>query len=72
MNNSNLTRLSLPEGYFYPDAREAAHLHAELLRELPSNHPLFGVPLETFAARDGTTTRFFDFAAIRSVLCWCI
>ena len=42
-------RLPLPEGYFYPDAEKAAHLHAELLRELPSDHPLFGVPLETFA-----------------------
>ncbi|HEX9997072.1 MAG TPA: hypothetical protein VGB45_08015 [Abditibacterium sp.] len=40
----------LPEGYYYPAEKEAAHLHAELQRELPEGHLLFGVPVETFAA----------------------
>ena len=52
-------RVPLPAGYFYPDSREAAQLHAELLRELPPDHPLFGVPLETFAARDGNDDALF-------------
>ena len=54
-------RPALPTGYFYPDAEECAHLHAELLRELPPTHPLFGVPLETFAAREGTDDTLFRF-----------
>lgn len=49
-NNFEPPRVALPEGYIYLDATEAAQLHAELLRELPQVHPLFGVPLETFAA----------------------
>ena len=51
----------LPAGYFYPDAEAAARLHAELLRELPSDHPLFGVPLETFAAREGNDNTLFRY-----------
>lgn len=61
MSSSQSNRPLLPEGYFTPDAREAAHLHAELLRELPADHPLFGVPLETFAASDGTDDTLFRF-----------
>lgn len=53
--------LPLPEGYFYPDSAKAAHLHAELLRELPANHPLFGVPLETFAACEANDDTLFRF-----------
>ncbi len=54
-------RPALPEGYVYPDATEAAHFHAELLRELPSNHPLFGVPLQTFAACEGSDDTLFQY-----------
>ena len=54
-------RPPLPEGYFYPDAKQAAHLHAELLRELPDNHPLFGVPLETFAACERNDDTLFRY-----------
>ena len=35
-------RPPLPESFIYPDAVEAAHLHAELLRELPPNHAACG------------------------------
>lgn len=49
----------LPEWYYYPDAKEAAHLDAELQRELPEGHLLFGVPIEPFAARDGTDDVLF-------------
>ena len=51
----------LPADYIYPDAEEAARRHAELLRELPSDHPLFGVPLETFAVREGNADTLFRF-----------
>lgn len=50
VSDAKAIRPTLPAGFFYPDARDAADLHAELLRELPPNHPLAGVPLETFAA----------------------
>jgi hypothetical protein len=47
-------RPALPEGWRYPrDAGEAAHLHAELQRELPPGHVLFGCVVEAFARRDG-------------------
>ena len=55
------TRAPLPAGYFYPDATESANFHAELLRELPDEHALFGVPLETFAAREGNDDTLFRF-----------
>ncbi len=54
-------RPALPEGYIYPDSEEAARLHTELLRELPADHPLFGVPLETFAAREGNDDTLFRY-----------
>lgn len=54
-------RPALPESFFYPDAKEAAHLHAEFLRELSADHALFGVPLETFAAREGNDDGLFRF-----------
>jgi hypothetical protein len=43
----------LPDGWFWPDADEAQGLHAELQRELPPGHLLFGVPVVTFATRRG-------------------
>lgn len=45
----------LPEGWYYPDQETAALLHAELLRELPSGHLLYGRTVETVAWRDGAT-----------------
>ena len=54
-------RPPLPAGYVYPDAEEAARLHAELLRQLPSSHPLFGVPLETFAACERNDDTLFRY-----------
>lgn len=61
MSNSNSNLPILPEIYYYPDDQEAAHIHAELLRELPSDHPLFGVPLETFVACDANDDTLFRF-----------
>ena len=54
-------RPQLPESFIYPDAADAAHLHAELLRELPPDHPLAGVPLETFAACESNDDVLFRF-----------
>jgi hypothetical protein len=49
-NSSKLPKL--PEGWFYPeDSGIAAGLHAELQRELPPGHLLFGHAVETFAYR---------------------
>ena len=64
MNNSNLAkslRHPLPADFSLPDATEAAYLHAELLRVLPDNHRLFGVPLELFAVRDGSVDALFRY-----------
>ena len=61
VSDTAAVRRALPAGYVYPDAAESARLHAELLRELPSNHPLFGVPLETFAAREGSDDTLFRY-----------
>ena len=54
-------RPPLPGGFFYPDAQHSADLHAELLRQLPPGHPLAGVPMETFAARQGTDETLFRY-----------
>ncbi len=54
-------RPALPEGYVYPDAREAAHIHAELLRELIPEHSLFGVPLQLFAAYEDNQDALFQY-----------
>ena len=43
----------LPKGWFCPDTDETHSLHAELQRELPSGHILYGVPVITFATRRG-------------------
>jgi hypothetical protein len=56
-NTSN--RPNLAEGWYYPDIAEAESLHAELQRELPPGHLLFGVPVTTFAARNGTDDTLF-------------
>ncbi len=54
-----MNRPELPDGYYYPDNIGAANLHAELQRELPPGHVLFGVPVEVFAARKGTDDVLF-------------
>ena len=54
-------RVPLPEGYVYPDTKEAAHIHAELLRELIPEHPLFGVPLQLFAASEDNQDALFQY-----------
>ena len=61
VSDAAAVRPALPAGYRYPDAEEAARLHAELLRELPPHHPLFGVPLATFAAREGSDDTLFRY-----------
>jgi hypothetical protein len=43
----------LPLGWEYPDSDWAASLDAELQRELPPGHPLYGCRVEVFAAREG-------------------
>jgi hypothetical protein len=45
---------SLPEGWFPSDLEKAGLLHAELQKELPPGHILYGVPVEVVAHRDGT------------------
>jgi hypothetical protein len=51
---------ALPEGWFYPeDPAVAASLHAELQRELPPGHLLFGRAVETFAYRHGSDDVLF-------------
>jgi|SRR6266850_1904555 len=39
-------------GWHYPDAAIAQSLHAELQRELPPGHLLYGRPVETVAYRE--------------------
>lgn len=47
--------LPLPEGWFSANAEQAKRLLDELHRELPPNHVLYGVRVETFAHRDDAT-----------------
>ena len=61
VSDSVAVRPPLPAGYAYLDTEASARLHAELLRELPPGHALFGVPLETFAAREGTDYTLFRY-----------
>jgi hypothetical protein len=50
----------LPEGWFYPeDAAIAASLQAELQRELPPGHLLYGRQVEVFAYRHGSDDVLF-------------
>ncbi|WP_265594204.1 hypothetical protein [Haloferula sp. BvORR071] len=51
--SSNLP--ALPEGWFHPDEATAENLRAELQRELPSGHLLYGRTVQTFAWREGAT-----------------
>ncbi len=51
---SSAFRAKLPEGWFLSDPEQSALLHAELCRELPPGHLLYGVPVEVVAHRDGT------------------
>jgi len=51
MTNAPTDRPSLPSGWYYPTEGEAERLHAELQRELPPGHLLFGRAVETFAYR---------------------
>ncbi len=44
----------LPDGWFPSDPEHAANFHAELCRELPTGHMLYGVPVEVVAHRQGT------------------
>ena len=56
--SSNLP--ALPEGWFYPeDLAIAASLEAELQRELPPGHLIFGVPVAVFAHRHGSDDVLF-------------
>jgi hypothetical protein len=59
MTDNTTYRPELPAGWHYPDAAESERLHAELQRELPPGHSLFGVPVTTFAASDGTDDTLF-------------
>ena len=45
---------NLPEGWFRSDPEQAAIRHAELCRELPPSHLLYGIPVEVVAHREGT------------------
>jgi len=55
MTNKEPFRPSLPEGWYYPSQQDGKDLHAELQKELPPGHLLFGIAVETFAWRDGAT-----------------
>ncbi len=45
---------TLPEGWFVSDTEEASIRHAELQRELPPGHILYGKSVSVVAHRDGT------------------
>ena len=51
MNDAFTNLPALPTGWYYPTEGEARGLHAELQRELPPCHLLFGRSVETFAYR---------------------
>lgn len=59
MHNQADNRPALPKGWEYPDPEESAGLHAELQRELPKGHLLYGVEVETFAAAIGNDDFLF-------------
>jgi hypothetical protein len=52
--------ISLPLGWMYPDPDWADSLHAELLRELPPGHLLFGRRGKLIATRGGTDDVLFQ------------
>ncbi len=45
-------RQPLPATWYYTDAAESENQHAELQRELPPGHLLYGVPVRTIAWRE--------------------
>ncbi len=49
----------LPEGWQRPDATVAQSLEAELQRELPQGHLLFGAPVEAFGHSPGSDDVLF-------------
>ena len=49
MSSTTPANQKLPDYWEHPDTHIAENLHAELQRELPPGHLLFGVPVETFA-----------------------
>ena len=53
MSHTPIEHSEIPEdwGWYYPDARVAQSLFAELQRELPPGHLLFGQHVETVAFR---------------------
>lgn len=58
--NPSSKHLVLPEGWVYPEDPDiSANLHAELLRELPPDHLLFGHAVEAFAYRHGSDDVLF-------------
>jgi hypothetical protein len=52
---SALSRLVLPYGWFYPSPNERAALERELQLELPAQHLLYHKPVEVIAHRRGAT-----------------
>lgn len=59
MNDENTDAVALPLGWEYLEVVEAAGRVAELQRELPPGHLLFGIEVETFAARIGDDDTLF-------------
>ncbi|HEY2081919.1 MAG TPA: hypothetical protein VGI88_03975 [Verrucomicrobiae bacterium] len=49
----------LPGWWKQPDATVARNLEAELQRELPPGHLLYGIPVETFGYSDGSDDVLF-------------
>ena len=65
MNGENSSPIALPHGWEYLEADEAAGRVAELKRELPPTHLLFGIDVETFAARIGDDDTLFRHTSSR-------
>lgn len=59
MTDGNAGQIALPLGWEYLDPDEASWRLAELNRELPPGHLLFGIPVETFAERIGDDDTLF-------------
>lgn len=59
MKSEDNNHVALPLGWEYLEPCEAAERLTELKRELPTNHVLFGIPVETFAARIGDDDTLF-------------
>ena len=50
-----MMKKTLPEGWLPASEAESKALHAELQKELPQGHLLFGKDVEVVAHRDGAT-----------------